>query len=173
MTDLAFLSPDRAEAREGFAPRLHSPLERALGERDRGLGIEDVSLSTGKIEVRGEVNGLEIDGAEVFEVTPERALVLCPYERTAELLDSLGDDVLAIDVTAALAGIRIARPDAVRLMRRLTDLDLERLPAVGAVAHISAHVFRDGETTFRVFFPQEYGDYFAAVVIDAAEGLRP
>jgi len=58
------------------------------------------------------------------------------------------------------------------LMRRLTDLDLDALPAVGAVAHVQAYVIRDVGDTFRLFFPQEYGHYLAEVVIDAAEGLR-
>jgi sarcosine oxidase gamma subunit len=57
-------------------------------------------------------------------------------------------------------------------MRRLTDLDLDSLPAVGAVAHVKAYVLRDDAETFRLFFPQEYGHYLAEVVVDAAEGLR-
>ena len=50
-------------------------------------------------------------------------------------------------------------------------VDLRGLPKVGAVAHIPVHVFRDDEGVFRLFFPQEYGDYFVEVVLDAAEGL--
>jgi hypothetical protein len=57
-------------------------------------------------------------------------------------------------------------------MRRLTDLDLGALPAVGALAHVQAYVLRDEGETFRFFFPQEYGHYLAEVVIDTAEGLR-
>ena len=57
-------------------------------------------------------------------------------------------------------------------MRRLTDLDLESLPAAGAVAHVQAYVLRDGGDVFRLFFPQEYGHYLAEVVVDAAEGVR-
>jgi heterotetrameric sarcosine oxidase gamma subunit len=170
VSELAFLSPDRAEARSGFEPVLRS---RALGTRGAELGIEDVSLTTGKIEIRGPVNDLEIDGADVFKVTPERALVLCPYEGAAEIRAGMGHHFRTVtDVTGALAGLRIERPDAARLMRRLTELDLESLPAVGAVAHVQAFVLRDNESAFRLFFPQEYADYVGDVVLDAAEGLE-
>ena len=56
-------------------------------------------------------------------------------------------------------------------MRRLTDLDLDDLPAVGAVAHVPTIVLRNGEE-FRLFFPQEYGHYLAEVVLDTLEGVR-
>jgi sarcosine oxidase gamma subunit len=170
VSDLAFLSPNAARA-DSFAPRMTSPLALAHA---RPSGIEDVSLSTGKLEVRGDLTGLGDDAdVEVIRVTPERALVLCEYERAASLLaELLGDFRATVDLTGALAGLRIDRPDAERLLRRLTELDLDRLPAVGAVARVPVHVLRDGPTAFRLFFPQEYGHYFAEVVIDAAEGLE-
>jgi hypothetical protein len=56
-------------------------------------------------------------------------------------------------------------------MRRLTDLDLDALPAVGAVAGVQATAIRDGDE-FRLFFGQEYADHVATVVLDAIEGLR-
>ncbi len=173
MSDLAFLSPDAAYADSTFAPRLTSPLARALANA-RPSGIEDVSLSTGKLEVRGDLTGLHEDGdAEVIRITPERALVLCEVERAQSLRAELsGRFRSTVDVTGALAGLRIDRPDGERLLRRLTELDLDRLPALGAVAHIPVHVLRDGPTSFRLFFPQEYGHYLAEVVIDAAEGLE-
>ena len=171
MNELEFLSTDRARAGDGFDPVARSPLARGLGTRGAELGIEDVSLSTGKIEVRGAVTDLEADGFDIVRITPTRALILCAFAETAEIREKLRERFLAIDVTGALAALRIERADAARLMRRLTDLDLDALPAVGAAAHIPVHLVRDGETTFRLFFPQEYGDYFAEVLIDAAEGL--
>jgi hypothetical protein len=57
------------------------------------------------------------------------------------------------------------------LLRRLTDLDLDALPAAGTVAHVHALVLRDEGETFRLYFPQEYGHSVAEAVIDAAEGL--
>ena len=173
MIDLEFLSPDRAETEGGWSPRRRSPLERALAARGTELGIEDVSLTYGILEVRGDVNGIPTRGAEMVPVTDRKALVLCPFERVDGVRKAVArGDAFVIDQTGALAGLRIERPDAETLMRRLTDLDLDDLPAVGAVAHVQGHVVRDGPTGFRIFFPQEYGDYMAEVVVDAAEGLE-
>ncbi|MEX2645705.1 MAG: hypothetical protein WD249_05535 [Gaiellaceae bacterium] len=66
----------------------------------------------------------------------------------------------AIDVSAAYAGLLITDE---RAMRRLTDLDLDKLPAAGAFARIEAIVFPG----YRVFFPQEYGRYVCEAVEDA------
>jgi hypothetical protein len=122
---LDFVSPDRAEARAGFEPTMISPLARAFAH-GAPAGIEDISLTTGKLEVRGVI-----------------------------------EDV----------GLSIDRPDAERLMRRVTDLDLDQLPAAGSVAHMPATVLRDGPTAFRLFFPQEFGHSLAEVVFDATKGL--
>jgi hypothetical protein len=163
VTSLAFLSPDRALA----GPQLASPLARALAGDTR---VRDLSL-LGKIEVRGDVE-LDVD-AEVVRITPRRALVLCPYERCAELRDLLTEprtgrgSVRAIDVTGALAGLEL---EGEAPMRRLTDLDLDALPAVGKVAEVPAVVLRDGDR-FRIFFPQELGHYVAEVVLDTLDGL--
>jgi hypothetical protein len=73
------------------------------------------------------------------------------------------------DATAALAGLEV---EGARLMRRLTELDLDALPAVGAVARGTPAVIErlDGER-FRLFVPQELARYVAEVVNDLAEGL--
>jgi hypothetical protein len=163
VTPLAFLSPDLALA----GPQLVSPLARALAGDAR---VRDLSL-LGKIEVRGDVE-LDVD-AEIVRITPRRALVLCPYERCAELRDLLTEprtgrgSVRAIDVTGALAGLEL---EGEAVMRRLTDLDLDALPAVGKLAEVPAVVLRDGER-FRIFFPQELGHYVAEVVLDTLDGL--
>jgi sarcosine oxidase gamma subunit len=73
---------------------------------------------------------------------------------------------------AGIAGIELAATDAETLLRRVTDLDLERLPAVGALAHVRALVQRPEPGRFRIWFAQEYADYLAEVILDAAEGLR-
>jgi hypothetical protein len=164
VTDLRFLSPDQADPVAVW----RSPLERALAGSDSSLGIRDVSR-TGKVEVRGEIAELEVEGAEAVWITPHRALVVCDYDEAAEIRRRLSGRFLAIDVTGALAGLEVRGE---RLMRRLTDLDLDNLPAPGPVAHVQAIVIRDADDTFRIFFPQEYGHYVAEVVVDAAEGLR-
>jgi len=160
MSDLGFLSPDRARAGVGFEPWFASPLARALAGQ---TAVRDLS-GLGKIEVRGDVEAIDVD-AEVVRITPRRALVLCDYERRADLVERLPG--MAIDMTGALAGLELVGE---RATRRLTDLDLEALPAAGKVAEVPAIVLRDGDS-FRIFFPQEYAHYLAEVVLDTLEGV--
>jgi hypothetical protein len=161
VSELAFLSPDRARSEDLFAPRFASPLARALAGT---TSVRDLS-QLGKIEVRADVDTIDVD-AEVVRITPTRALVLCPYERCAELRATLPGTV--IDMTGALAGLEL---EGERAMRRLTDLDLEALPAAGKVAEVSALVLRDGPR-FRIFFPQEFAHYLGEVVLDVLEGIE-
>jgi len=161
VTELDFLSPDRARRDGGFEPLFASPLARVLAGT---TSARDLSRG-GKIEVRGDVETIDVD-AEVIRITPRRALVLCPYERCAELRAQLPGTV--IDMTGALAGLEL---EGERAMRRLTDLDLEALPAVGKVADVPAIVLRDGPR-FRIFFPQEFGHYVGEVVLDVLAGLE-
>jgi hypothetical protein len=160
VSDLAFLSPGRASAEAAW----RSPLERAL--REAPPGISDLSL-TGKIEIRGDLPR-SVKGAELVRITPNRGLVLCDFTKTIELLEKLAQDYIATDVSGTLAGLSV-RGEA--LMRRITDLDLDALPAAGAVSHVQAVVTRDGDS-FALWFGQEYSDYLAEVVLDAHEGLH-
>ncbi len=165
MSELEFLSPDRARPEDGFEPIFRSPLERAL--RDAPAGVRDLSRR-GKLEVRGDLDGAGMPGGEVVRLTPHRALVLCRPEE----LHSLGAELRerfdsVVDLTGALAGLQVRGEP---LLRRLTDLDLAALPAAGEVARVRAIVLRDGED-FQLFFPQEYGTYVVEVVLDALRGL--
>lgn len=163
MSHLNFLSPDLA----GPEAVWRSPLERALAHAPEG--VEDLSR-TAVFEVRGGLDALDLGNAEVVRLTPERALVLCPFEEAGRLRTRVaGAGRLVVDVSAGWAGLRI-RGEA--LMRRLTDLDLDALPALGALAHVHALVLRDEGDTFRVYVAQEYGHHVAEVVVDAAEGLQ-
>jgi hypothetical protein len=157
---LAFLSPGRASADAAW----RSPLERAL--REAPAEISDLSL-TGKIEIRGELPR-SVKGAELVRITPTRGLVLCDFTKTVALLEKLAADYFAVDVSANLAGLSVRGE---QVMRRITDLDLDALPATGAVSHIQAIVTRDGDS-FALWFGQEYSDYLAEVVIDAWGGLH-
>jgi hypothetical protein len=173
VTDLAFLSLDRARVGNGFAPEARSPLARALESAPRSSGVEDISLSVAKLEVRGDVGALRAEGGEVFRVTDERALVLCAPSHVPRVRDALRAPGRTVtDLTAGLAGLRLRRPDAERILRRLTDLDLAALPAVGSVARVRTVVVRDDENTFRILFPQEYGHYVVEIVLDAIAGLE-
>jgi hypothetical protein len=167
VTALEFLSPDLATpdvaATQGA---WRSPLERAL--QGAPPDVSDVSV-TGKLEIRGEVGALKTRALDIVPVTAERALVLCDFTKTAEVRAKLSERFLVIDMSAALAGLQVRGET---IMRRLTDLDFEALPAVGSVAHVQAYVLRDEGDVFRLFFPQEYGHYLTEVVVDAVEGVR-
>jgi hypothetical protein len=163
VTTLAFLSPSRCEP-----GTLESPLRRALDGADSAV-VRDLWLD-GKVEVRGDL-GLVTPLAEeeLVRLSPRRGL-LFTADDPAEAVERLrAAGVLAYDATGALAGLEIAGE---KLMRRLTDLDLERLPAAGPLAHATAVVLRDGGERFRVYVPQELGHYVAQAVLDALAGLE-
>ncbi len=75
----------------------------------------------------------------------------------------------ALGPAAGIAGIELAGPFARTLLARLTDLDP---PGIGVVAHIRAELTREGDDCYRIWFPQEYSEYLAHVVLDAEQGLR-
>jgi len=159
LSHLDFLSPDLATDDAVW----RSPLERAFAHAPEG--VEDLSR-TAVFEVRGDLEGLE---GEVVRLTPERALVLCPFEEAGRVRTRLtGAGRVVVDVSAGWAGLRVRGET---LMRRLTDLDLDALPALGPLAHVRALVIRDEDSSFRVYVAQEYGHSVAESVIDAAEGL--
>jgi sarcosine oxidase gamma subunit len=156
--NLDFLSPALAEP----APR--SPLARAL----EGSDVRDLSLASGVLDVRGDLAGHEMEGVEVVRLSAGRSLVLCPYRDAPALrawLEARG--VLAVDVSGGYAGLEV---EGEAVLRRLTELPLDRLPAVGAVGHVSTLVLREGDR-FRLFFRQEYADSMGELVRDALEGL--
>ena len=156
--NLDFLSPALGEP----APR--SPLARALA----GSEIRDLSLDYGVLDARGDLTGHPMEGVEVVRLSPERSLVLCPYRDAPGLREWLeGRGVAAIDVSGGYAGLEV---EGEAVMRRLTELPLDRFPAVGAVAHVATLVLRDGDR-FRLFFRQEYADSMGERVLDALEGL--
>ena len=189
MSALDFLSPDRARADLGFTPVLKSSMERR--QRDAGahfeerhgwlipvsipgeaervarVGIADLS-HLGKFEVRGA--GAPVDGGEAavwYQVTPRRAIALCPSTQTGWLRDRLERSFpFVLDLTGALAILAVVGPQAPSVVRRLTHL--HHFPASGPVAHVPAHVLeRDGG--YWLVFPQEYGHYLWEVAVDAAE----
>jgi hypothetical protein len=163
MTPLTFLSPSRC-APEALA----SPLARALAGVDPGL-VGDLSLD-GKVEVRGDLDRvLALDGDELVRLSPRRGLLLVdgdPVE-AVERLRAAG--LRAYDATSTLAGLAV---EGERLLRRLTDLDLDALPAAGGFARTGAILVRDESERFRVYFPQELGHYVAEVVLDTLAGLE-
>ena len=156
MSELAFLSPRLC------APEvtLVSPLARALREP-----VRDVS-SLGKFELRGAVLGAQPGpGEELIPISSTRALLV-----TGGDPPRLPQPGLRIyDLTGGLAAFEV---EGEQLMRRLTDLDLDLLPAAGPVARgVPALVERRGSDTFRIFVQQDLGHYVVEVVLDIAAGL--
>ena len=161
--NLDFLSPTRCDPEA-----LTSPLVRAVPGNATNR-VRDLSLD-GKVEVRGEVDRLRPQpGEEFIRLSPRRGLLLVEGD-AYPVVERLRDEgLLAYDATGALAGLAI---EGEQVLRRLTDLDLDQLPAAGGFAKIGAVVVRDEGERFRVYFPQELGHYVAEVVLDAIEGLQ-
>ena len=149
MSRLSFLSPHESD----FEPV--SPLARV-----EASAFTDVS-SLGKLEVRADVDGIPI--------APGRTLVVVDGDVRAERdrLTAAGHRVY--DMTGALAALEIEGDD---LMRRLTELDLDALPAIGSIARgTTALIERRGPEHYRLFAPQELGQFVGEVVEDMARGL--
>jgi sarcosine oxidase gamma subunit len=107
------------------------------------------------LEVRGGIP----DGS--IPIGRDRALVVGD---TATGLD--GHRVY--DMSAALVAVEV---EGEELMRRLTELDLDALPAIGSVARgTTAVIERLGGRRFRLLVPQELAQYVAEFVAEAAEG---
>jgi hypothetical protein len=126
------------------------------------LGVADVS-HLGKLEVRGGVP------AGAIPIGVGRALVVVDGDARGERDRLLGEGYRVYDMTAALAALEV---EGEALMRRLTELDLERLPAVGSILRGTPAVIerREGER-FRLFVPQELGQFVAETIVDLAAGL--
>lgn len=155
-----FLSPSRC------APgTTTSPLHRAL---DGAADVQDLSLD-GKLELRGDLDLVRpLADEALVRLSPRRGFVLTPHE-AAEAADRFrAQGVLAYDATGSWAGFAL---EGERLMRRLTDLDLDGLPAAGPFARVPAIVLRDEGERFRVYVPQELGHDVALAVLDAIAGL--
>jgi hypothetical protein len=147
MSKLEFLSP--------VASHAVSPLRHVAG-------VTDVS-QLGKLEVRGGVP----EGSIPLGV--DRALVIVDGDARAERDRLLDQGYRVYDVTAGLAALEVEGED---LMRRLTELDLDALPAVGSILRgTQALIERRAGDRFRLFVPQELGQFVAETVVDLAAGL--
>lgn len=159
----SFLSPTRCA--EGTTT---SPLRRALEGADPAQ-VRDLSLE-GIVEIRGDVDAVSVGaGEELLRLTPRRAFLFTDGE-PADAAERIRDGgALAFDATGAYAGIAIADE---RVLRRLTDLDLDRIPAAGPFAHVSALFRRGADGWIWVYVHQELGHYVAEAVLDAIAGLE-
>jgi hypothetical protein len=179
VTGLRFLSPTQCPAETVVSP-LRRALDTVSDTFDRTLGafeqpenraglVSDLSLS-GVLELRGDVARIEAaEGEELVLLSPRRGFLFTPgdpFEVVARVREA---GVLAYDSTGALAGLAL---EGEQLMRRLTDLDLTKLPAAGPFSGVSALVLRDEGERFRVYVPQELGHDVALAVLDALAGLE-
>lgn len=159
----AFLSPDRCEP----GVRLVSPLERVLDSVDPGR-VRDLS-HLGKLEVRGAVERVAPEPGDAFHVIGPGQGLYVHEGPTAKLRDFLaGSGFSVIDQTAAYAAFEV---HGEALLRRLTDLDLDVLPAAGLFARVRGIVTRGDRDAFVVFVAQEHGHYVCEAVLDALDGL--
>jgi sarcosine oxidase gamma subunit len=149
VSELAFLSLDAASD-DALA---RSPMERRLREARADFAVRDGWL----VAVR--VPGEDRHSPAVRDVTH----VLSRHD--------LGTVPGTVPPAAGLAALDVEGAGATMLLRRLTELDLETLPAVGALAHVRAWILPRGEESYRLIFEQEYGHYLWEVVVDAAEPL--
>ena len=159
----SFLSPTRcADA------TTTSPLRRALEGAD-SAAVRDLSLE-GIVEVRGDVDAVTPGaGEELLRLSPRRGFLFTEDDPVEVVERVRAGGVLAYDATGAYAGIAIASE---RVMRRLTDLDLDAIPTAGPFAHVTALFRRGADGWFHVHVPQELGHYAAEAVLDAIAGLE-
>ena len=181
MSTLDFLSLDGAHADERFRPLARSPMERRL--RDAGATFEERAGWLVATHVPGQEERRLVvrDLTHLHRVRENAEGVLVAFEPGAGREPIVVGRVWAgggdrppettPDVSAGYAALQLEGPGATTVLRRLTELPLAELPAVGAVAHVRAWVIRDGEESYRLLCEQEYGHYFWEVVVDAAEPL--
>ena len=158
-----FLSPSRCEP-----GTLTSPLRRALEGVDPAA-VRDLSLE-GVVEIRDDLDVVApAADEELVRLSPRRGYLFTDDDPAdvAERLRAAG--VLAFDATGALAGVAIASE---QVMRRLTDLDLDDIPAAGPFAHVTAIFRRGADGSYLVYVQQELGHYVAEAVVDALAGLE-
>jgi hypothetical protein len=118
----------------------------------------------GKLEIRGGTP----DGA--IQIGPNRSLLVVDGDVRPVRDRLLEQGYRVYDMTAALAVFEV---EGEPLMQRLTELDLNALPAIGAIARgTRAIVERLSDDSFRVFVPQELARYVGDVLDHARERVN-
>ena len=177
MSELTFLAVHTTEASSRFRPLKRSSMERRLREAGAQFSERDGWLVATRVpgeedhvpKVRDVTHEFAVYEGETDEDVSGPLAVRLPAGKAFVAGDGAAEPLL--DLTAAYAALEIVGNGASTVMRRMTDLDLDDLPAVGALAHLRAWVFRPEAERYLVFFPQEYGHYLWEVAVDAAEPL--
>jgi hypothetical protein len=158
-----FLSPSHC-----LPETLTSPLRRAFEQADPSA-VRDLSLE-GVVEIRGDVEAVPVrESEELVVLSPRRAFLFTKDDPVAVVARARAAGALAYDATGALAGLAIADE---RVLRRLTDLDLDAIPTAGPFARVTALFRRGDDGWFHVYVQQELGHYVAEAVLDALAGLE-
>ncbi len=181
MSGFDFLSLDAALVTDRFQPLARSPMERRLREAGAEFAERDGWVVATHVPGQ-EAHALHVrDLTHLHRVRESSDGVLIELRAgearapvtVGRLWNGDGDTPpeSALDLSAGYAALQIDGPGATTLLRRLTEMPLDDLPAAGAVAHVRAWVVQDGAESYRLVFDQEYGHYLWEVVIDAAEPL--
>jgi hypothetical protein len=158
-----FLSPSHCPP-----DALVSPLRRALESADPGQ-VRDLSLE-GVVEIRGDADAVPVrESEELVVLSPSRAFLFTDDDPVDVVARARAAGALAYDATGALAGLAIADE---RVLRRLTDLDLDAIPTAGPFAGVTALFRRGDDGWFHVYVQQELGHYVAEAALDALAGLE-
>ena len=204
----AFLSPAAVRATDGHRPLLRTPVERnhvAAGATIEEAGgwriarydpepgdawLADVS-HIGKLDVRGNqarVDELTAsaelgaashhDGVWTLRLSPTHAIVLCAFERVADLRERIGAG--ATDMTCGWAAFTLGGPAMRDVFMRSSSLDVResRFPAgrcmAGSVMRAGTIVLNEGDR-FRMLVNWEVGEYFWEAILDAGVnfGIAP
>ncbi|MFL5929442.1 MAG: hypothetical protein ACJ77E_21115 [Gaiellaceae bacterium] len=132
------------------------------------LSFLSAARDPARLEVRGPVESVQLaEGERLLPLGPGRSLLVGARAGASDRLAA--DGCLAYDMTAALTTLEIDGDD---LLRRLTDLVPEQLPAVGSIARGTPALVEplDNER-FRLYVPRELAEYVAEVVADLERGL--
>jgi heterotetrameric sarcosine oxidase gamma subunit len=187
VTTLDFLSIDKAERSDRFQPVLKSPMHRRLTEagavfeeRDGWLVATHVpGQERQRIAIRDVTASYRVeqgDGSIHIEFGDGEHGVIPPTGQGETLVASYRSGVGGahqglMDTSAAWGAVEVEGPGASTVMRRLTELDLDELPMIGAFAHVRALIARPGDERYLIVMPQEYGHYLWEAVVDAAHPL--
>jgi sarcosine oxidase gamma subunit family protein len=164
------------EARDGWRIAIYEP-------RD-GLAAWAADLShTGKLDVRGSAGQIDeltgsldlgransTDGVWTLRLSPTHAVVLCPFDRVAELSERIGAGV--VDMTCGWAAVMLGGAAAREVFMRSSSLDVreDRFPPgscmAGSVMRCPSIVLNDAGRLW-VLCGWEFGEYMWEALLDA------
>ena len=195
------------EERDGWQqPARYSSADQELERLKVAVGLCDIS-SAGKISIQGEeldkpltasfAGAMDMNIGSLRQMnlgSPDPSdcvlarlamddyLAVTPTERNSTLVELLEEDpdhcAHVVDLTSALAGVRIAGPSAGLLLASLTELNLSdtAFPDLrcgqSKIAGIHGTLLRNdvaGLLCYELYFTREFGEYMWDVLMEAGE----